>query len=261
MKMLILFFLASLAAVPARADSYDGFEQFANAGSLKPFARDLGGVLGSATFHGARPLGFSGFDLGAHVGGQFYPSKDDSILRDHGVRIFGLPWVQAEIGMPYRIDGFIRGTNYDGLTVAGGGVRYGLLKTSDKPWAPQLLVSGVAHAVVYHSFSASHEGGSLVFSMGNSVFNPYLGAGLDHVRLVDRASSPSFPSALALNGTAVNTLESRFTAGVQLRPWNYSISGEGESGRARPLSFVYINAAYILVHGQSGAEGGLGVRF
>ena len=257
MKRLTLCLAALLAAVPARADIYNGFEQFADAGSLKPFARDLGGMLGSATFHSARPLGFSGFDVGGHAGGQFYPSKGDTILRNKGVRIFGLPWVQAEIGMPYRIDGFIRGISYEGLTIAGGGVRYGLLKTSDKPWAPQLLVSGVAHAVVYQSFSASHAGGSLVFSMGTSVFNPYLGAGLDHVRLIVRSSIAD----QTLNGTAVNTVESRFTAGVQLRPWNYSVAAAGEGGRTRPLSFLYINAAYILVHGQSGAEGGLGMRF
>ncbi|MCX5794488.1 MAG: hypothetical protein NTY77_03190 [Elusimicrobia bacterium] len=257
MKRLVLCVLAMLAAAPVRADIYDGFERFADSGSLKPFARDLGGILGSATFHSARPLGFSGFDVGGHAGAQFYPSRGDTILRNKGVRAFGLPWIQAEIGMPYRIDGFIRGMSYEGLTVAGGGLRYGLLKTSDKPWAPQLLVCGVAHAVVYQSFSASHAGGSLVFSMGNSVFNPYLGAGLDHVRLVVRSA----PLAPTLNGTAFNTVESRFTAGVQLRPWNYSVAGAGESVRTRPLSFVYLNAAYILVHGQSGAEAGLGMRF
>jgi hypothetical protein len=246
MKWLIVLFFVSLAAVPVWAGNYDGFEQFADAGSLKPFARDLGGILGSGTFHTARPLGFSGFDLGVQAGGQVYPSKGDDILRNNGVKVFG---------MPYRIDGFIRGTSAEGLTIAGGGVRYGLLKTSDKPWAPQLLLSGVAHAVVYQSFSASHEGANLVYSMGNSVFSPYLAGGFDHVRLVDRSA------ALGINGTVVNTLESRFTAGVQLRPWNTSVAGEGESGRVHPLSFVYINAAYILAHGQSGAEGGLGMRF
>ncbi|MDD5629497.1 MAG: hypothetical protein PHU21_10565 [Elusimicrobia bacterium] len=256
MKTLILFVLASLAAVPARADRYSGFEQYADAGSLKPFARDLGGILGSATFHSARPLGFSGFDVGGHAGGQAYPSKGDTILRNKGVRVFGLPWVQAEIGMPYRIDGFIRGTSCDGLTIAGGGIRKGLYNASDKPWAPQLLISAVAHAVVYQSFSASHAGGSLVFSMGNAVFSPYLGAGLDHVRLQVRSAQDQ-----SIVGTTVNTLESRFTAGAQLRPWNYSVPGEGENRRARPLSFLYFHAAYILVHGQSGAECGLGMRF
>ena len=258
MNKAILLASLLLAAAPLRAEVYDGFERWADRGSLKPFARDLGGILGSATFHTARPLGFSGFDVGGHVGGQAYPSKGDAILRNKGVRVFGLPWIQAEIGMPYRIDGFIRGTSHDGLTIAGGGIRYGLLKTSDKPWAPQLLACGAAHALVYQSFSASHAGASLVFSMGTPVFNPYVGAGFDHVRLMVRSSSAD----TALNGTAVNTFESRFTGGVQLRPFNTAAAASGEGGgRARPLSFLYVHAAYILVHGQSGAEGGLGMRF
>ncbi|MBI5239197.1 MAG: hypothetical protein HY926_01885 [Elusimicrobia bacterium] len=257
MRRIICLCAVLALAAPARAEVYDGFERYADRGSLKPFARDLGGILGSATFHTARPLGFSGFDVGGHVGGQVYPAKGDAILRNKGVRVFGLPWIQAEIGMPYRIDGFIRGTSHEGLTIAGGGIRYGLLKTSDKPWAPQVMVSGAAHAVVYQSFSASHAGASLVFSMGTPVFNPYAGAGFDHVRLMVRSSAAD-PT---LNGAAVNTLESRFTGGVQLRPFNYASAASGEGGRARPLSFLYIHAAYIHVHGRGGAEGGLGMRF
>ena len=241
MKRLVFCIWAVLLSAPAGADVYDGFATFADAQSLKPFARDLGGILGSATFHSARPLGFSGFDVGGRAGMQFYPSKHDEIMRNNGVRAFVLPWAQAEVGMPYRVDGFIRGISYGGITVAGGGLRYGLFKSSDKPWAPQLMISGVAHSVVHQDFSASHAGGSLVYSMGTTFFNPYLGVGLDHVRLVVR-SSVLDPT---LNGTVVHTLESRFTAGMRLRPWNY----------------VYLNAAYNLVHGQSGAEGGLGVRF
>ncbi|MFA6004478.1 MAG: hypothetical protein WC881_10465 [Elusimicrobiota bacterium] len=237
-----MILLAALAAcVPARAAVYGGFADYADSGALRPFARDLGGVLGSATFHSGRSLGFSGFDLGVRMGMQASPDKNDRILRNHGVRAFALPWVQAEIGLPYRFDGFIRGVSYQGLTIAGGGLRYGLLKSSDKAWAPQLLLSGVAHSVVHQDFSASHLGGSLVFSMGTTAFNPYMGAGLDRTRLVVRASRLD-PS---LNGAAVSAVESRFTAGLRVRPWN----------------FTYLNLAFILVHGQSGAEGGLGVRF
>src|SRR5206468_1730395 len=124
----------------------------------KPFCRDLGSILGAATFHSARPLGFSGFDMGAQGGVQFYPDKNDRILRNNGVRAFGMPWAQAEIGMPFNFDGFVRGISFQGVTIAGGGVRYGVLKTNDKPWAPQLLAVVVGHAVVHQDFSASHLG-------------------------------------------------------------------------------------------------------
>lgn len=239
--------LAAVSAVPAgaTADPYAGFQQFADAGSLKPFTRDLGGLLGGATFHDGRSLGFSGFDVGARYSAQFYPSKGDNIMRNNGVRSFGLPWVQAEIGLPFKIDGFIRGISYQGVTVSGGGIRYGLYSPSDKPWTPQVLVSALGDTVVHQSFSASHFGANLVASAGTPFFLPYVGAGFDRTRLVVRSSllDP------ALNGTNVTTFEGRYTAGVTLKP------------KIKDNRFTYVNVAYVLAHGQSGAEAGLGVRF
>lgn len=239
---LIVGLLAACAAAAyAGADQYGGFQQYADSGSLKPFALDLGGLLGAATFHSGRPLGFSGFDVGAKVGGQFYPSKGDNILRNNGVGAFALPWVQAEIGMPFRIDGFIRGISYQGLTISGGGLRYGILSATDKPWSPQVLVTAVGHSVVHEYFSASHFGADLVASAGTPFVMPYAGVGFDRTRLVVRSSTLD-PS---LDGTVTTTLASRFTAGVRLTPYQ----------------FTYINLAYNLAHGQSGAEAGAGVRF
>jgi hypothetical protein len=245
--LLCAVLLASLAAAPAgaTADPYAGFSQLADSGSLKPFARDLGGLLGGATFHDGRSLGFSGFDIGARYSTQFYPSKGDSIMRGNGVRSFGLPWVQAEIGLPFKIDGFIRGISYQGVTVSGGGIRYGLYSPSDKPWTPQVLVSGLGDTVVHQSFSASHFGADLVASAGTPFFLPYVGGGFDRTRLVVRSSSLD-PT---LNGTNVTVVESRFTAGITLKP------------KIKDNRFTYVNVAYVLAHGQSGAEAGLGVRF
>lgn len=245
--LLCAVLLAAISAVPAgaTADPYAGFSQFADAGSLKPFARDLGGLLGGATFHDGRSLGFSGFDIGGRYSAQFYPSKGDNIMRHNGVKSFGLPWVQAEIGLPFKIDGFIRGISYQGLTVSGGGIRYGLYSPSDKPWSPQVLVSGLGDTVVHQSFSASHFGGNIVASAGTPFFLPYVGAGVDRTRLVVRTSSLD-PT---LNGTNVTVTESRFTAGVTLKP------------KIKDNRFTYVNVAYVLTHGQSGAEAGLGVRF
>jgi len=242
MKRLALAVLALLAVSSAfAADQYGGFARYADEGSLKPFARDLGGVLGAATFQSGRSLGLTGFDVGARFGGQFYPSKGNAVLRSNGVRVFGLPWAQAEVGMPFKISGFIRGISFQGLTIAGGGLRYGIYARSDKPWAPQVLVSGVAHSVVHSDFSASHAGLNLVASAGTPKYAPYAGAGFDRTRLVVRHSNLD----PALNGRVVNTLESRFTLGVRLTPYQ----------------FTYLSLAATMAHGQPGAEAGLGVRF
>ncbi|OGR87792.1 MAG: hypothetical protein A3J74_02030 [Elusimicrobia bacterium RIFCSPHIGHO2_02_FULL_57_9] len=241
LKRLFLLFALVSSTVPAFADQYGAFEQYADGSSIKPFTRDLGGVLGSATFHSARSLGFSGFDIGLRGGMQFSPDRDNLILRNRGVKVFGLPWMQAEIGLPFKFDGFIRGISYQGLTIAGGGLRYGLRKLSDTPWSPQMLFSAVGHSVVHQHFSASQAGGSLVVSAGIPVFTPYAGGGFDRTRLVVRSSTldPNF------NGSVVTTIQSRYTAGMQFRPW----------------TFFYIHLAYVLLHGQSGSEAGMGLRF
>lgn len=242
MKRFALAVLLAAAAGPVRAeDPFGGFQQFADRGSLKPFTRDLGGIIGAATFHGGRSLGFSGFDVGLRAGAQFYPSKGNAIMRNRATRGFGLPWVQAEIGLPFKIDGFIRGVSYQGLTIAGGGVRYGLYSGGDKPWAPQLLASVVGHSVVHQHFSASHFGASLVGSMGTPAFSPYLGAGFDRTRLVARASTLD-PTLI---GVVTTTFEPRYTLGVKIKP----------------KQFGYLNLAATLAHNQPGAEAGLGIRF
>ncbi|MBI4387019.1 MAG: hypothetical protein HY551_06525 [Elusimicrobia bacterium] len=237
---LFLSFLFQFSPAGA-SDQFGGFRDYVDGPSLKPFTRDLGGVLGSATFHSGRNLGFPGFDVGVHGGMQFRPDKNNKALRDAGVRAFGLPWVQAEIGLPFGIDGYIRGISYQGLTIAGGGLRYGFLKSSEKPWKPQLLLSSVGHSVTHRDFSASHFGLNLVVSMGTPAVSPYVGAGFDRTRVVVRDSR--FDPAL--NETAVITLEPRFTTGISLRP----------------KTFTYLQGAFTLAHGQPGIDMGLGIRF
>lgn len=237
-------FLALALALPSCAgakDQFAGFRDYVDRGSLRPFARDLGGLLGAAAFHSGRTLGFSGFDVGLRGGWQFNPAPGDKVLRGAGVRGFGLPWVQAEIGLPFRMDGFIRGFSYQGVTISGGGLRWGFPKRNDLPNSPNFLLSGVAHSVVHRDFSANHFGLSLVGSMGPPAFTPYLGAGFDRTRVVVRDSL--LDPTLAGEGAA--TLEGRLTAGLSVRLHQ----------------FVYLHAAYTNTHGRSGMDCGLGVRF
>ncbi|MEK7657422.1 MAG: hypothetical protein AAB412_06670 [Elusimicrobiota bacterium] len=237
-------FFALLLALPAQAwagDQFGGFRDYVDRGSLKPFTRDLGGLLGAAAFHSGRTLGFSGFDIGLRGGYQFSPSRGDEVLRRAGVKGFGLPWVQAEIGLPFRMDGFIRGVSFQGVTISGGGLRWGFPKRNDLPNSPNFLLSGVAHSVVHRDFSANQYGMNLVASMGPPAFTPYFGAGFDRTRVVVRDSllDPT------LAGEGATTLEGRLTAGFSVRPHR----------------FVYLHAAYTHTHGRGGADCGLGVRF
>ncbi|MBI5242866.1 MAG: hypothetical protein HY922_04170 [Elusimicrobia bacterium] len=240
-----------LAASPALArEQFGAFKEYADRDSLKSFTQDIGGILGSACFHSGRPLGFNGFDLGLHGGFQFSAEGADKVIRGAGRRSFGVPWAQGEIGLPFRLDGFIRGISFQGLTIAGGGLRWGLpFFESDKPNTPSILLSAVAHSLVHRDFSASHQGLNVVASLNAKLLTPYVGAGLDRTRVVVRASDLD----AGLVGEDAVTLAPRFTAGLTLRNILFFV---------KKLKYdIYLQAAYTNAHGESGIDSGLGLRF
>ncbi|TPW18364.1 MAG: hypothetical protein FD126_3469 [Elusimicrobia bacterium] len=239
---LALFFGAASVGPASAQDQFGGFQEFVDRGSLKPFARDLGAVLGAATFHSGRSLGFSGFDVGVRSGMMFAPDKDNRALRGRGVSIFAMPYVQAEIGLPFSLDGFIRGGSFQGITVAGGGLRYALSKASDKPLKPQFLVSWSGHSVVHRDFSASHLGFNLVTSVQYKVLNPYVGVGFDRTRVVVRSAPRLDPT---MQGLEQAVLVPRGTLGFS----------------ARPKPYLYLHGALTYTSASPGVDTGVGIRF
>ncbi|MBI5624817.1 MAG: hypothetical protein HY924_13660 [Elusimicrobia bacterium] len=250
LNVLFSFFLAAALCGPAHADQFGGFQQFADSGALKPFARDIGAVLGSSSFHSGRPLGFSGFDVGFRGGMLISPDKRDKIMRDNGIKGFGMPWVQAEVGLPMRFDVFIRGASFEGLTVSGGGLRWGVFKGDDKPWAFQILLSGLGHAFVHQHFSGVHAGANIVASTGNQYVVFYAGPGFDWTRLVARSSTLE----PAIAGQVAHTFEYRGTAGIKIKPFA-AVTGN------KLLPYLYVSGGYVIAHGEHGAESALGIRF
>jgi len=242
-KNIVFSIVFALIASPVgAADQFGGFKAFVDRGSLKPFARDLGSLLGAATFHNGRSLGFSGFDVGVRGGLQLRPSAGNKVLRDRGVKEFGLPWVQAEIGLPFRIDGYIRGVSFQGITISGGGLRYGIRKSADKPLTPQFLIAWSGHSVTHRYFSASHFGLNLITSVMFKNITPYLGAGVDRTRVVVR-TVPTLDPAMEGDSALVN--EGRFTAGISIRP----------------KAYLYLHGAFTYTHGTKGFDSGFGIRF
>ncbi|MBI4052086.1 MAG: hypothetical protein HY400_06235 [Elusimicrobia bacterium] len=221
------------------ADPYGDFTRLVQDAYLKPFAKDLGGVLGAGTFHSGKSLGFPGFDVGVHAVIQAKPNKDDQILNLAGVKAFGLPWIQAEVGLPFRVDVIVHGIGAAGLTLAGGGLRYGLLRSA-LPLMPQISISGFVDSLNHDFFSVTHLSANVSASVSVPIVTPYVGVGLDSTRLKVKQATTS-----ALVGLTAKTTESRLTAGLSFTPF--------------PL--VYLHGGYNLMHGESGYELGLGVRF
>jgi hypothetical protein len=225
---------------PACAGTYDDFPQ-ALPSDLKPFARDLGGLLGSGTNQTARVLGFGGFDISARAVSQFEPSGGNGILRKD--KPFGFGWVQAEIGMPFRIDGFIKASSFSGMALAGGGLKYGLTQPQRKLQAMLVAMGDMAS---HKFFYATHFASNLVVSLNTPPVSPYFGVGMDNTSLtVQHAVDSSNPAVLpAIVGHKVSVLVPRYTAGFRLTF----------------LTYGYLSGGYTYTHNRGLVTAGLGLR-
>ncbi|MFA6433684.1 MAG: hypothetical protein WCW52_03205 [Elusimicrobiales bacterium] len=233
----ILFGLAVVVfqagAVRAGSGTYSGFPGAA-ASDLRPFARDLGGLLGSGTNQTARVLGFGGFDVSGRGSMQFEPEHKDGILKKN--KPFGLGWVQAEIGMPYRIDGFIKAASFDNMAVAGGGLKYGLTQPQKKM---QAMLVATGNLAAHKFFYAAHYSYGLVVSFNTPVVSPYFGLGMDNTRLtVQIVNDPS------LSGRRVSVSAPRYMAGAKMTF----------------LTYGYLSGGYTYTHGRGLVTAGLGLR-
>ncbi|MDA8131350.1 MAG: hypothetical protein M0011_07590 [Elusimicrobia bacterium] len=235
-KTVFALLAALFRAASASAADFDNFK-YASARTMKPFARDLGGLLGSGTNQTARPLGFSGFDIGIRAVTQFNPSSGNTVLRRDN--LFGLGFVQAEIGMPYRIDGFVRAGVVEGLTVAGGGLRYGLWNVSDEKGKFNAMLIGMGNMAASRYFYAVHFNASAVCSLNVPVVSPFIGAGYDFTRLNAQGVADT-----ALDGKQVRTAEPRVSAGFRVK-----------------MHLGYLSVSVTQTHGRSLLGASAGFRF
>lgn len=218
-RKLLCFALLPLLSAAASAADYSNLYNV-TPGALKPFAQDIGSLLGSGSNQTARPLGFGGFDMGVRGVAQFKPSSGNTVLKKNN--LFGLGVVQAEIGMPFRLDGFVRGGNFEGITVAGAGLRYGLWNVSDEKYKINATLVGMANMATNRYFYAVHFNTSFVCSVNVPVLAPYFGVGYDFTKF--EAQTVADP---ALVGKKVYVQEPRFTAGLRakIKKYGYLASG------------------------------------
>ncbi|MDQ7773735.1 MAG: hypothetical protein RDU13_09435 [Elusimicrobiales bacterium] len=236
MRLLAAVPLALLAfAAPARAEGYDDFVNVSEAG-LKPFAKDIGGLLGAASNHTARSLGFSGFDMGFRSAVQLKPSSGNGVLPSK--KAFGFNYFQAEIGMPYRIDGFVRAGGDDGLVISAAGLRYGLRAISDQPYYMHAMLEAFGSLAAHKHFYAKHFASNLRLSMNLKFAALYAGAGFDNTALTVQNSN------FGLADKRVTASEPRYFAGLK-----------------KKIRYGYFSAGWAETHGRNMLEGALGLRF
>ena len=247
-KLLICGVLFTACCLPASASPiWDDFSKYATQDNVRSFAKDLGGLIGSGTYTTGRVLGWGGFQIGPRGTMLFKMSKDQNHTgqtalgnRDDVGAIF-YPWLQADIGMPFRLDGFIRASSYQGMTIAGGGLRWGITSPNEMLGSLQPMLVVAAHSASARDFSASHYNASLVISMKFKYFVPYVGGGVDYTTLHINQSD----LAPVMEGSSQYVATARATAGL-----NFKLP-----------SYLDLSMAANYAHYGLGAEASVSVRF
>ena len=227
-KVLFAFAVLALCASGASARNiWDDFGANVTRDNVRAFTKDLGGLIGSGTYTTGRVLGWGGFQIGprgrmvvrlSQGNGSDYATKLHPAVgdRDEVGEVF-YPWLQADIGMPFRIDGFIRASSYQGLTIAGGGLRWGITRPNEMLGSFQPMLVVAAHSASARDFSATHYNASLVLSMKFKYFVPYIGGGVDYTMLnINQAQMD--PS---LEGESEHAATARATVGFNFKLPSY----------------------------------------
>jgi len=240
-KIMLSICLLPLLAAGAKADPFSDFKKINTDAYIKPFAEDLGGLIGAGDFNSGSAIGFPGFEAGIDAAVQAKPSNDNRILRNAKVNAFGLPMAHAGVALPLvGADFMLRGVGYSGFSIIGGGLRYPLLKSGTlAKFIPDVSVSAYYDVINYTYFKGTHMSFDAAASFDIPVIKPFIGVGLDRTKLEIKGVTP------ALNDDSGTISRPRYTVGVRLSPM--------------PLLYVY--GAYNILHGQTGYSAGAGLKF
>lgn len=211
-KKLLFLTLFLMPTFAMAISSFDGFRTHITEENLPYFSKDLAAMLGASSYSTGRILGWGGFQLAMH--GVCVPklNKKDTALGNDNKNLF-MPLIQGEIGLPFRLDGFIRAISYDGLTLAGGGLKWGITRPRDEDYTFQAMLVTLAQSGVYRDFSVSHYSGNLVVAFKTPYVTPYVGGGVDYMILTVESG--------ALADTKSYSTTARGTAGLNFKLPNY----------------------------------------
>ena len=209
-----LFAVLALLASSAHANPLADFQSRVQSDLIKPFALDLGGVLGGASAHTGRALGMPGFWAGVVGAVQMRPDKDNRILNNAGVKAFGVPMIEVGVGLPFKFDVIVHGVKAYDASIFGGGLRYGLYKTGlVTTFLPNVSISAFGDKVNHKYFNATHGALNAVATWNLPIVKPFFVAGYDLPEVKVGAATTA-----AVSGLKATARGSRFPAGVDVHP-------------------------------------------
>ena len=209
---------------PVQADDFSNNFGGVTQASLDALTKDFSAAVGAGSYHTGEALGFPlGFDIGVHA--AVVGVKDENtILRDDGSTLTS-GWVQAEVGLPLRLNVVGRLGKIQDADAFGGGLRLGIFKSA-VPGIPSLSVTGLYTQSTHDMFDAKTLTGNLVLSFAVPFIHPYIGVGVDHTKL-EVSDDPAIPAGSRnLDSSEDST---RIEAGINLSliPFTYITLGGG----------------------------------
>lgn len=227
---------------------------------MKALTKDMGSVLAGNMFHsgkniGTFAVGIPRFEVGLAVAGALKPNKDNIILSqgfgsaaDPKDQMFGIPFIQVGLGLPYNVDVIVRGApKYQDITLFGAAVKYCAFKKSFGVASLGLSAMYSYNTLKYSSFDVSVNSISGIFSVKLPVIEPYIGIAMDNTTLETQFTAAELATAgvAATAKLKADTSEPRMVAGL-----TFSM-----------IPFTYINIAGTKLNDHMGVDFGLGLKF
>lgn len=214
-----------------------------NQKTLDAFTKDIGSLMGGGSFHQGKALGFPlGVDVGVHGVGVDL-QDDDAILRDDHSRATA-GWIQAEVGLPAKINIIARGGQFEDAKMYGGGLRIGLF-TPSAPLMPALSVSALYDKLNHDYIDAHTWSANAVLSVDVPFIHPYLGVGWDDTSL--KPTDRAFNAAPTPVSRDLKSTESGYRAELGV---NISV-----------IPFTYLNLGIGSTNSKTMYHAGLGAKF
>lgn len=196
-KISTVLILLLTMSVSSFASSFSAFNVLLNSATdsqaeslLNNLSSDMSSLMLGGNMGVSGSLGFSSIRLNLKISGAHMNSE---IMRASDSDILYMPILNAEIGMPYRIDLIGRyGFGYDS-TIYGIGVRYGLFESSMLV-LPSISVQGLYSMMSTRSngndFDANNKSLSAVATFDQiPIVVPYAGIGWSQTNLTPKSSN------------------------------------------------------------------------
>ncbi|OQA92266.1 MAG: hypothetical protein BWY26_00380 [Elusimicrobia bacterium ADurb.Bin231] len=253
----VVCFLLSVPVFAAEI-SFDELKNNLSKTCVEPMAKDIGSVLAGNMFRSGTSIGthfkwVPGIQVGVAVAGSLKPREDNVILQqgfgsatEPKDAIFGLPFAQVGLGLPFGIDVVVRGApEMQEIKLMGVGLKKTIIERGFASVKIGLSAMYSHNRLEYTSFKAETNSFTGIFSVKVPLVEPYIGVAIDKTSLETEFTPTELMTASNPVNIDVTTTDPRYVAGLNF----YTV----------PLTYINIAGTYLGDH--MGVDVGVGLKF